>query len=82
MTTSPNLADADLHHLAEDDKITDLADDDLYSLGEDDIITDLADDDLAGADDPVFLLPDEGARPDVLHGAVQRCVLTNLSLCN
>jgi hypothetical protein len=58
-----------------------LADDDLQSLAEDDIITDLADDDLAGADDPVFLLPDEGARPDVLHGAVQRCVLTNLSLC-
>ena len=57
-----------------------LADDDLQRLGEDDIITDLADDDLAGADDPVFLLPDEGARPDVLHGAVQRCVLTNLSL--
>jgi hypothetical protein len=58
-----------------------LADDDLHRLAEDDI-TDLADDDLAGADDPVFLLPDEGARPDVLHGAVQCCVLANLSLKN
>ncbi len=40
----------------------------------------LANDDLAGADDPVLLLPDERASSYVLHGAVQRRVLPNLSL--
>ena len=74
----PHLKYNDLPHLANDDLAL-LGDGDLPHHADDDL-SHLADDDLSSADDPVFLFPDEGAGPNVLHRTVQGGILPYLSL--